>query len=76
MAIRFPEELPAITADRMLRLFSGIYGLGSRDFRPEHVLGAYEFVAGASSRQDGKRAADGTSFFVLGVDHPYAVKSK
>ena len=27
------------------------------------------------ARQDGKHAADGTSFFVLGVDHPYAVKS-
>src|ERR1039457_3981625 len=38
--------LPAITPDRMPRLFSGIYGLGSRDFRPEHVLGAYEFARG------------------------------
>ncbi|HSP06791.1 MAG TPA: 2-oxoacid:acceptor oxidoreductase family protein, partial [Acidobacteriota bacterium] len=70
-----PEELPAITASQMPRLFSGIYGLGSRDFRPEHILGAYEFATGTGSRQDGKRAADGTSFFVLGVDHPYAVKS-
>ncbi|MBZ5655075.1 MAG: 2-oxoacid:acceptor oxidoreductase family protein [Acidobacteriia bacterium] len=70
-----PEELPAITASQMPRLFSGIYGLGSRDFRPEHVLGAYEFATGARNRQDGKRAADGTSFFVLGIDHPYAVKS-
>jgi pyruvate-ferredoxin/flavodoxin oxidoreductase len=70
-----PEELPAITAGQMPRFFSGIYGLGSRDFRPEHILGAYEFATGIRSRQDGKRAADGTSFFVLGVDHPYAVKS-
>ena len=70
-----PDELPAITAGQMPRLFSGIYGLGSRDFRPEHIFGAYEFATGACSRQDGKRAADGTSFFVLGVDHPYAVKS-
>jgi len=70
-----PEGLPAITANQMPRLFSGVYGLGSRDFRPEHILGAYEFATGASSRQDGKRAADGTSFFVLGIDHPYAVKS-
>ena len=68
------DELPVITASQMPRLFSGIYGLGSRDFRPEHILGAYEFATGARSRQDG-RAADGTSFFVLGVDHPYAVKS-
>ena len=70
-----PEELPAITSEQMPRLFSGIYGLGSRDFRPEHILGACEFSAGARARQDGKRAADGTSFFVLGIDHPYAVKS-
>ena len=69
------EELPAITASQMPRLFSGIYGLGSRDFRPEHILGAYEFATGTRSRQDGKRAPDGTSFIVLGVDHPYAVKS-
>ena len=70
-----PEELPAITGAQMPRLFSGIYGLGSRDFRPEHIFGAYEFATGAHSRQDGKGAAEGTSFFVLGIDHPYAVKS-
>jgi pyruvate-ferredoxin/flavodoxin oxidoreductase len=69
------DGLPAITIEQMPRLFSGIYGLGSRDFRPEHVLGAYEFVAGTRARRDGKRAADGTTFFVLGVDHPYEVKS-
>jgi pyruvate-ferredoxin/flavodoxin oxidoreductase len=69
------EGVPALTIDQMPRLFSGIYGLGSRDFRPEHVLGAYEFVTGARARKDGKRAADGTTFFVLGVDHPYEVKS-
>ena len=70
-----PSNLPAIQPERMPRLFSGIYGLGSRDFRPEHILGAYEFATGTRSRQDGKRADDGTSFFVLGIDHPYAVKS-
>ena len=67
--------LPPISADQLPRLFSGIYGLGSRDFRPEHILGAYEFAVGERFRKDGKRAADGTSFFVLGVDHPYEVKS-
>ena len=59
----------------MPRIFSGIYGLGSRDFRPEHILGAYEFATGSRARKDGKGAADGTSYFVLGVDHPYEVKS-
>ena len=66
--------LPAITPAQMPRLFSGIYGLGSRDFRPEHIFGAYEFATGMRSRKDGKHASDGTSLFVLGVDHPYEVK--
>jgi pyruvate-ferredoxin/flavodoxin oxidoreductase len=52
-----------------------VYGLGSRDFRPEHTLGAYEFATGKRARKDGKRATDGVSFFVLGIDHPYEVKS-
>jgi pyruvate-ferredoxin/flavodoxin oxidoreductase len=68
--------LPAITPEQMPRLFSGIYGLGSRDFRPEHVIGAYEYATGTRARKDGKSAADGVSFFVLGVDHPYEVKSE
>jgi len=69
-------DLPVIRPDQMPRLFSGIYGLGSRDFRPEHILGAYEFATGSRSRHDGKRAEDGISFFVLGIGHPYAVKSE
>src|ERR1700704_1644126 len=68
--------LPSITPEQMPRLFSGIYGLGSRDFRPEHVIGAYEYATGARARKDGKCAEDGVSFFVLGVDHPYEVKSE
>ena len=67
--------LPAIIAEQMPRLFSGIYGCGSRDFRPEQIFGAYEFATGARARTDGKRASDGISFMVLGVDHPYEVKS-
>ena len=68
-------NLLAVTPDQMPRLLAGIYGLGSRDFRPEHVLGAYEFATGTRTRKDGKGVADGVSFFVLGVDHPYEVKS-
>ncbi len=67
--------LPALAPDQMPRLFGGVYGLGSRDFRPEHVLGAYEFATGSRARTDGRRAADGTSYFVLGVDHPSSVVS-
>ncbi len=74
-ALQKEKGLPAMTADQMPRLFSGVYGLGSRDFRPEHTLGAYEFATGSRARKDGKRAADGVSFMVLGVDHPYEVKS-
>ncbi|OGH04750.1 MAG: oxidoreductase [Candidatus Lambdaproteobacteria bacterium RIFOXYD1_FULL_56_27] len=69
-------ELPAITLDEMPRLFSGVYGLGSRDFRPEGVLGAYEFVTGKIARMDGKWAKDGVSFIYVGVDHPYGVISQ
>src|SRR5258705_9971174 len=67
--------LPSITPEQMPRLFSGIYGLGSRDFRPEHVIGAYEYATGTRARKDGKSAEDGVSFFILGVDHPYEEKS-
>src|SRR5437867_237013 len=74
-ALQKEAGLPELTADQMPRLFSGVYGLGSRDFRPEHTIGAYEFVIGERARKDGKRAADGVSFMVLGVDHPYEVKS-
>jgi len=73
---KFGGELPALTAEETPRLFRGAYGIGSRDFRPEHTLGAYEFAIGQTRRKDGKGPADGASFFVLGVDHPYAVISK
>ncbi len=66
----------AIAPDEMPRLFNGSYGIGSRDFRPEHTLGAYEFATGSTARQDGKTAADGVNYFTLGVEHPYAVISK
>jgi len=74
-ALQGEAGLPQMTADQMPRLFGGVYGLGSRDFRPEHILGAYEFAVGERARKDGKRAGDGVSFMVLGVDHPYEVKS-
>jgi pyruvate-ferredoxin/flavodoxin oxidoreductase len=69
------EGYPIITHDEVPRNFSGVYGLGSRDFRPEHIIGAYEYVAEGRKRQDGRGAAEGQTFFYLGVDHPYAVVS-
>ncbi|HUV70621.1 MAG TPA: 2-oxoacid:acceptor oxidoreductase family protein [Terracidiphilus sp.] len=68
------EGLPALSLNEVPRIFSGTYGLGSRDFRPEHVIGAYEFVTAGRARKDGKTAADGVSFIVLGIDHPYSVE--
>ncbi|MHC4129501.1 MAG: 2-oxoacid:acceptor oxidoreductase family protein [Planctomycetota bacterium] len=71
----FPHRrgLPTINHEEVPRNFSGVYGLGSRDFRPEHIIGAYEYVAEGRKRQDGLGAEDGVTFFNLGVDHPYAV---
>jgi pyruvate-ferredoxin/flavodoxin oxidoreductase len=70
---RAAEGLPAISPRELPQIFSGSYGLGSRDFRPEHIIGAYEFATTGRARKDGKTAVDGTNFFVLGIDHPYAV---
>ncbi|MDG2167978.1 MAG: 2-oxoacid:acceptor oxidoreductase family protein [Opitutales bacterium] len=70
------EHLADITLEEMPRIFSGIYGLGSRDFRPEDTLGAWQYATGKIKRQDGKHRDDGASFFTLGIDHPYRVVSK
>ncbi len=56
-------------------VLSGSYGLGSRDFRPEAIIGAYDFAEGRIARQDGKTVNDGVRFFYLGIDHPYNVES-
>ncbi len=50
----------SISPSQMPRLFDGIYGLGSRDFRPEHILGAYEYATGAirAHRRSDRRGRD------------------
>jgi len=68
--------IPAIAPEAMPRIFSGTYGLGSRDFRPEDILGAYDYAKGRLRRQDGRHRDDGVSFFTLGIDHPYRVVSQ
>ena len=68
-------QADGIAPQDMPRVLSGAYGLGSRDFRPEGVLGAYEYATGKRARRDGAKASEGASFFVLGIDHPYAVTS-
>ena len=73
---KYGGVLPALKPEETPRIFRGAYGIGSRDFRPEHTLGAYEFATGHSRRKDGRGAVDGETYFVLGVDHPYAVISK
>ncbi|MGC9158627.1 MAG: 2-oxoacid:acceptor oxidoreductase family protein [Terracidiphilus sp.] len=72
-AVQGVAGLPQLSLDEVPRFFGGSYGLGSRDFRPEHILGAYEFATAGRARKDGKTAADGINYFVLGVDHPYSV---
>jgi pyruvate-ferredoxin/flavodoxin oxidoreductase len=72
-AVQANADLPSITLEEVPKIYGGTYGLGSRDFRPEHIFGAYEFATAGLARKDGKTAADGISFFVLGIDHPYAV---
>lgn len=72
-AVQGTEGIGNITLAEVPRFFGGTYGLGSRDFRPEHVIGAFEYATAGRARQDGKTAADGVSFIVLGIDHPYAV---
>src|SRR4051812_24252269 len=75
-ALKFGGVLPGLAPEETPRLFRGAYGIGSRDFRPEHTLGAYEYAIGQTPRKDGKRAIDGETYFVLGVVHPYSVISK
>ncbi|MGP8184683.1 MAG: 2-oxoacid:acceptor oxidoreductase family protein, partial [Terracidiphilus sp.] len=72
-AVQGIAGLPAVTLADTPRFFAGSYGLGSRDFRPEHIIGAFEYATAGRARKDGKTAADGANFFVLGVDHPYSV---
>ncbi|MGO8935578.1 MAG: 2-oxoacid:acceptor oxidoreductase family protein, partial [Terracidiphilus sp.] len=72
-ALQGTEGLPAITLAEVPRFIGGSYGLGSRDFRPEHIIGAFEFATANRARKDGKTAADGVNFIVLGIDHPYSV---
>lgn len=70
------SHLPRLENFVMPDIYSGVYGLGSRDFRPEGILGAYEFVLKGRKRKDGRSAKDGERFFYVGVDHPYAVCSE
>jgi pyruvate-ferredoxin/flavodoxin oxidoreductase len=72
-AVQGTSGLPKVSLEEVPNFFGGSYGLGSRDFRPEHVIGAFEYATAGRARKDGKTAADGANFFVLGIDHPYAV---
>jgi len=50
-ALQGVEGLPTITLDEVPRILGGSYGLGSRDFRPEHIIGAYEFATAGRARK-------------------------
>jgi pyruvate-ferredoxin/flavodoxin oxidoreductase len=72
-AVQDTPGLPKVSLQEVPHIIGGTYGLGSRDFRPEHIIGAYEFAVEGRHRTDGHSAEDGHSFIVLGIDHPYAV---
>jgi len=71
----YDNGIRALSPDEVPLVLSGSYGLGSRDFRPEAIIGAYEYTIGERSRQDGGKVSDGETYFVLGIDHPYAVEA-
>ena len=71
----YNSDIPGLAYEDMPVVLSGSYGLGSRDFRPEGIIGAYEYATGKITRQDGKSLADGATYFTVGIDHPYAVVS-
>ncbi len=71
--IGFDSHIEGLTDKNTPLILSGSYGLGSRDFRPEAIIGAYEYAVGLRARQDGRTVADGETYFTLGIDHPYAV---
>ena len=70
---RAPKACQRFRSPTFRASIGGSYGLGSRDFRPEHIIGAFEFATAGRARKDGKTAADGVNFIVLGIDHPYSV---
>jgi len=72
-AVQGTEGLPKVELAEVPRFFGGSYGLGSRDFRPEHIIGAFEYATAGRKRKDSKSAADDVNFFILGIDHPYSV---
>jgi pyruvate-ferredoxin/flavodoxin oxidoreductase len=73
--VGYHSDIPGIAYEDMPLILSGSYGLGSRDFRPEGIIGSYEYATGKITRQDGKTIADGATYFTVGIDHPYAVIS-
>jgi pyruvate-ferredoxin/flavodoxin oxidoreductase len=72
-AVQGTAGLPKLSLAEVPQIIAGTYGLGSRDFRPEHIFGAYEYATAGRARKDGKTLADGENFIVLGIDHPYSV---
>ncbi|HYE79722.1 MAG TPA: 2-oxoacid:acceptor oxidoreductase family protein, partial [bacterium] len=48
---------------------------GGSPCRPEGIIGAWEFANDLIPRRDGRWARDGESFMVLGIEHPYEVRS-
>ncbi len=75
-SVGYASDIPGVAHEDLPVILSGTYGLGSRDFRPEAIIGAYEYATGQIARRDGRTLADGATYFTLGIDHPYAVVSE
>ncbi len=71
--VGYKSDIQGLTDADTPLILSGSYGLGSRDFRPEAIIGAYEYATGQIARQDGGTVEGGDTYFTLGIDHPYAV---
>ncbi len=57
-ALQHTAGIPEISLEQVPKIYGGSYGLGSRDFRPEHIFGAYEFAT-AGRRPHGRQDRGG-----------------
>jgi pyruvate-ferredoxin/flavodoxin oxidoreductase len=69
-AVQSEAGIPALTADRCRACSPASTAWDRAASVPSSTIGAYEIRHRSARAQDGKRASDGVSFMVLGVDHP------
>jgi len=72
-AVQSVEGLPSISLAEVPKIYGGSYGLGSRDFRPSTSSARSSLPPPAAPARTARQLRTAFPFFVLGVDHPYAV---